>query len=122
MSQAVLAQIAAIEARATAAIAAAAGFDALHAVERAELDKGGELEQILRKLRELPEADRKTVGAAGNSLKRRLLEAIAARKAALEQADVAASLGFVDQAHLTRRFKAAYGMTPGRYRASRLRC
>ena len=37
-------------------------------------------------------------------------------------ADVAAALGFVDQAHLIRRFKAAYGMTPGRYRASRFRC
>ncbi len=37
-------------------------------------------------------------------------------------AGVAASFGFSDQAHLTRRFKAAYGMTPGRYRASRLRC
>ena len=37
-------------------------------------------------------------------------------------ADVAAALGFADQAHLTRRFKAAYGMTPGRYRAGRLRC
>jgi AraC-like DNA-binding protein len=37
-------------------------------------------------------------------------------------AAVAASLGFADQAHLTRRFKAAYGLTPGRYRASRLAC
>jgi AraC-like DNA-binding protein len=37
-------------------------------------------------------------------------------------ASVAPSLGFADQAHLTRRFKAAYGMTPGRYRESRLRC
>jgi AraC-like DNA-binding protein len=41
--------------------------------------------------------------------RRRLLagEAIAA---------VAADLGFADQAHLTRRFKAAFGITPGAYR------
>lgn len=31
-------------------------------------------------------------------------------------AAVAADLGFADQAHLTRRFKAAYGITPGAYR------
>jgi AraC-like DNA-binding protein len=31
-------------------------------------------------------------------------------------ADIAAEAGFADQAHLTRVFGAAYGMTPGRYR------
>ena len=31
-------------------------------------------------------------------------------------AAVAADLGFADQAHLTRRFKAAFGITPGAYR------
>lgn len=31
-------------------------------------------------------------------------------------AGVAAELGFADQAHLTRRFKAAFGITPGAYR------
>ena len=30
-------------------------------------------------------------------------------------ADTAAEAGFADQAHLTRTFKAAFGMTPGRY-------
>jgi AraC-like DNA-binding protein len=30
-------------------------------------------------------------------------------------AAVAAALGFVDQSHLTRRFRAAYGVTPSRY-------
>lgn len=32
-------------------------------------------------------------------------------------ADVAASVGFADQSHLIRRFKAAYGVTPGRFQA-----
>lgn len=33
-------------------------------------------------------------------------------------ADVAAAVGFADQAHLTRAFKARLGITPGRYRAA----
>jgi AraC family transcriptional regulator len=33
-------------------------------------------------------------------------------------ADIAAQCGFFDQAHLTRAFKAAYGMTPGGWRAA----
>jgi AraC-like DNA-binding protein len=32
-------------------------------------------------------------------------------------ADVAAEAGFADQAHFTRMFKAALGLTPARYRA-----
>lgn len=32
-------------------------------------------------------------------------------------ADVADEAGFADQAHFTRRFKVAFGLTPGRYRA-----
>ena len=32
-------------------------------------------------------------------------------------AEVAAAVGFSDQSHLIRRFKAAYGVTPGRFRA-----
>jgi len=31
--------------------------------------------------------------------------------------DIAAETGFADQAHFTRAFRAAFGMTPGRYRA-----
>jgi len=30
---------------------------------------------------------------------------------------VAQEAGFADQSHLTRAFKARYGMTPGRFRA-----
>jgi AraC-like DNA-binding protein len=36
-------------------------------------------------------------------------------------ADVAGEAGFADQAHLTRVFKAAVGLTPARYRALRVR-
>jgi AraC-like DNA-binding protein len=32
-------------------------------------------------------------------------------------ADVAYEVGFADQAHFTRTFKAALGLTPARYRA-----
>lgn len=32
-------------------------------------------------------------------------------------AEVAAAVGFADQSHLIRRFKAAYGVTPGRFRS-----
>jgi AraC family chemosensory pili system transcriptional regulator ChpD len=32
-------------------------------------------------------------------------------------ADVAACLGFADQAHFTKHFRAAYATTPGAYRA-----
>ena len=34
-------------------------------------------------------------------------------------AEVAGDAGFADQAHFTRAFKAAFGLTPGRYRALR---
>ena len=36
-------------------------------------------------------------------------------------ADVAQETGFADQAHFTRTFKSAFGVTPGRYRALRTR-
>jgi AraC-like DNA-binding protein len=39
----------------------------------------------------------------------------------LPLAAVATEVGFADQAHLTRMFKAAFGLTPARYRALRLR-
>jgi AraC-like DNA-binding protein len=34
-------------------------------------------------------------------------------------AEVAADAGFADQAHFTRAFRAAFGLTPARYRALR---
>lgn len=44
----------------------------------------------------------------------RLAEARRLIRAGCPLAEVAAQLGFADQAHLTRRFKAALGVTPGR--------
>ena len=32
--------------------------------------------------------------------------------------DIAYTLGFTDQSHLNRHFKAAYGLTPGRYQSA----
>lgn len=46
----------------------------------------------------------------------RLAEARRLIGAGCELAGIAAQLGFADQAHLTRRFKAAFGVTPGRFR------
>jgi AraC-like DNA-binding protein len=36
-------------------------------------------------------------------------------------AELALSAGFADQAHFTRMFRSAYGMTPGRYARLRAR-
>lgn len=45
----------------------------------------------------------------------------AAREPDRSWADLAAELGYADQAHLTRAFRAAVGTTPGRYRAAQHR-
>jgi phenylalanyl-tRNA synthetase alpha chain len=98
MSQTLDEKIAEIEARARARIAAVEGpgapgaNEALQAIERAVLDKGGELNQILRGLKDLDDAGRKRVGAAANQAKLRLEEALAARRRALADAAVAAAL------------------------------
>ena len=51
------------------------------------------------------------------SLMRRLDSARAQLGRNRSLADVALAAGFADQAHLTRKFKAAFGMSPARYRA-----
>jgi AraC-like DNA-binding protein len=48
----------------------------------------------------------------------RLERARALLRAGESPAQVAAALGFADQSHLTRRFKAAFGVTPSQYRAA----
>ncbi|WNJ93206.1 AraC family transcriptional regulator [Bosea sp. 685] len=47
---------------------------------------------------------------------RRLDRARAMLRSGLEIADVAAACGFADQSHLTRQFRRAFGVTPGRWR------
>ena len=51
------------------------------------------------------------------ALQRRVARARTLLRAGTPPAEVAASLGFADQAHLTRAFRNAMGTTPGRYRA-----
>jgi AraC-like DNA-binding protein len=48
---------------------------------------------------------------------RRIAQARALIMAGTRLADAAAAAGFVDQSHLTRLFKARYGVTPGRWAA-----
>lgn len=48
----------------------------------------------------------------------RLQRARALLRATEPPAQVAAALGFADQSHLTRRFKAAFGVTPSQYQAA----
>ncbi len=48
--------------------------------------------------------------------RRRLHEAVAAIRAGLDLATLAADLGYADQAHLTRDFRSVTGMTPGQVR------
>ncbi|MBB2971127.1 AraC-like DNA-binding protein [Mesorhizobium sp. RMAD-H1] len=48
---------------------------------------------------------------------RRLDHAKRSMREGLSLADAAFSSGFADQSHMTRQFKQAYGMTPGRWRA-----
>ena len=52
---------------------------------------------------------------------RRLEHAREAIHHARQLAEVASEAGFADQAHFTRAFAAAFGLTPGRYRALRRR-
>ena len=54
-------------------------------------------------------------------LQLRLAEAKRQLAAGRPPAEVAAAIGFADQSHLTKRFKGAFGITPGQFAtASRL--
>lgn len=65
-------------------------------------------------------AFRKATGATPHSylVNRRTLAARALLKAGTAPAEAAIAVGFFDQSHLTRAFKARYGVTPGAYRAA----
>ena len=48
---------------------------------------------------------------------RRLDRARSLLRAGHSLVDAALACGFADQSHLTRQFRSAYGLTPGRWRA-----
>jgi len=75
---------------ALASITAAGDVDALRAVDREYVGKGGVVAEMLASIPSLPPAERGAVGKGANLLKREITEAIAARKAALEEAEVEA--------------------------------
>ena len=66
------------------AIAAADGLGPLEEVEVRLLGRKSRLTEILRGIRDLPDADKRVIGPAGNVLRKDLEAAIAARKGALE--------------------------------------
>ena len=95
MSHPLLQAIERIETRARDAIAGARGPDAaaaLHALERAVIDKGGELNQILRGVKDLDGAVRHSIGKAANEAKERLQAALEARRREFDREAVSAAL------------------------------
>ena len=93
---------------------------------RAERERRGSLDELARTAdvhpARLARGFRRGFGeSVGERVRRLRLEAA---RAALERpgsdlAQVAAEYGFADQSHLTRAFRAAYGVTPGAYRRRR---
>jgi AraC-like DNA-binding protein len=65
-------------------------------------------------------AFRRETGATPHShlVNRRVLEARRLLRTGATPADTALAVGFFDQSHLTRAFKARHGVTPGAYRAA----
>ncbi len=87
-----LAQIEEIEGAALGQVQASADLDALRDLEVATLGRKGSLTSVLRGLKDLSPDDRRAAGQRSNDLKRKLQEAIDRRRAALEEAEVQASL------------------------------
>ncbi len=85
--------IAKLERELVAAVEAAADLDALEAERISALGKKGRVTELLKGLGAMAEDQRKVMGPALNGLKRRLAEAIAGRRAALEDSALEASLG-----------------------------
>ncbi|WP_293863167.1 AraC family transcriptional regulator [uncultured Alsobacter sp.] len=65
-------------------------------------------------------AFRRETGATPHSylVNRRVLEARSLLRSGVSPAEAALAVGFFDQSHLTRAFKARHGVTPGAYRAA----
>ena len=85
---------------------------ACHAVSSADLERLSGLDRF-----QLARAFRRMHGTSPHRflIMRRLAEARRRIGSGEALAAVAAETGFADQAHLTRAFKKAYGMTPGRW-------
>lgn len=75
---------------ALARVAAAEDAAALRAVDKDYVGKGGVVAELLASIPSLPPEQRGAVGKGANQLKREILEAIAAKKAELEAAEVEA--------------------------------
>jgi AraC-like DNA-binding protein len=92
------------------------------AAEPARAVRSAELEAVSGLTRyDLARQFRIAVGTSPHryQLMRRLERAREAIHEARPLAEVACDAGFADQAHFTRAFKSAFGLTPGRYRALR---
>jgi AraC-like DNA-binding protein len=88
--------------------------------ERTRVVRSAELEAVTGLTRyELARQFRLLLGTSPHRylLMRRLDFARAAMRRGRPLAEVAAEAGFADQAHFTRAFKSAFGLTPARYRA-----
>jgi len=77
-----------LEAEITASIAAASDEAALEAVRVAALGKKGSVSELLKGLGAMSAEERRTAGPALNSLRDRVQQAIAARRAVLKEADL----------------------------------
>jgi len=78
------AQLAELQARAVASIAAADSPEALEAIEHAMLGRKGELKGLLGGIGQLPAEDRPKVGALANPVRSAIEEALAERRVGLE--------------------------------------
>jgi phenylalanyl-tRNA synthetase alpha chain len=79
----------ALRSEAVAAVNESATLDALRDVEVRYLGRKSRLNEILRGVRDLPDAEKRVVGPAGNALRGDLEALIAARRAELEREDEA---------------------------------
>jgi len=110
-----------LEASALARIAAAPDADALRALEREFLDKGGVVAGLLAAVPTLPPNERRAAGQAANALKNAVAAALEARRAALESARLDAELACDDfDATLPGRAFATGGLHPITQAARRL--
>lgn len=86
-------ELAALRERTLAEIAAADTSAALEAVRVAVLGKSGTLTGYLRSMGQVPAEERASVGKAVNAARVKVEEALAARKAALDAAELEAAMG-----------------------------